>query len=226
MADLSTPGAARIRGAREALYEVRPDLNAAAVQVFLAQVKGENDFGYGFTTPDGTPSNNWGAIYAKGDRGTIPVGDTQDGKPFTASAAWWSTPEGGANQFVRLVTGSSYNALGPASAGDLFAYAKALFRNGTGYFGGFPPGHKWSLAPKDAPLHGEVDHYYRILAYAKLIESNAKIVASALGQPLYVKINAPNPPDVGIAGFDPRTVFGTGLIGIAAYFWWKSRKAK
>jgi hypothetical protein len=225
MADLSTPGAARIRGAADVLLSVAPSINNSALQIFLSQVKHENDFGYASPfdrTPDGSPSNNWGAIYAKGDKGTIPVGDTADGKPFTAGAAWWSSPEGGARQFYNLVTGNSYKAYDEAAAGDAWAYSLALFREGKGYYGGFPPGHKWSLAPADATLHGEVDHYYRALAYAKAIMGHANTVAKALGQPLAVHLTAPTPPTESGGGVG--TALLVGGAALAAYHMIKTLK--
>lgn len=193
--------AARIRNAAPALAAARPGLNDSATEMFLGQVEAEDQFGYAFTTPDGSPSHNWGALYAPGDRGTIPVGDTSDGKPFTANAAWNSSAVVGARQFVQLIEGSYAPALERASAGDAWGYARALWRDGPGsarpsYYGGFPPGHKWG-APAGVPLHSPLDDWYRITAYAKMVYGAAQAAANALGKPLAVHLSIPPAPAAG-----------------------------
>lgn len=200
----------RFRAGYLALRNVAPWVNDPQSAIWLGQVEGESQFGWSIETPDGDSSNNWGMIYAKGDRGSIPVGDTADGKPFTAGAAWWSTPEGGARQFVNLIANAYPEALAAARAGDLWGYARGLWRDGPSYpghvskrpsyYGGFPPGHKWSLAPKGTPLHSPVDHHYRILAYARMIQGQAAAAARALGIANRTYLNAPPVPTSGGAG--------------------------
>jgi hypothetical protein len=203
-----------IARAASALASVAPDVVDPARIIFLGQVKAESDFGNAFTTPDGSNSNNWGAIYAPGDRGTIPVGDTSDGKPFTAKAAWNSTPEAGARQFVTLIRGSYPKAYAAALAGDVWAYAQGLFRDGHGYFGGFPPGHKWSLAPAGTPLHSPLDHYWRIAAYARMVMGSLRSVAAALGVPVSATLREPPPPASSGGNAD-----GLPAVGIALMLW-------
>lgn len=233
-----TPAMAdRIRNAAKVLAAVRPGLNNAATQIFLGDVKAESGFGYGFKTPDGSNSNNWGAIYAPGDRGTIPVNDTNDGKAFVGGAAWWSTPEGGARQFVNLIEGSYAPALERASAGDSWGYARALWRDGPGssrppYYGGFPPGDKRGTTPAGVPLHSDLDHWYRITAYARMVQGSAAIVAAALGQPLAAHLTIPPQPGGGTTPADPvkvtkvasgssigagAVIAGVALLGVAAF---------
>ncbi len=196
--------AEQIRAAVPALQAVASGLEASGVLLLAGQALSESVFGWSIKTPDGSNSNNWGMIYAPGDRGTIPVGDTSDGVPFTAGAAWWSTAEGGANQFYRLIRNNYGQAIERANAGDAWGYALALWRDGPSwlghpskrpsYYGGFPPGHKWSLAPRGTPIHSDADHYYRILAYARMAAAGAAEVARALGVANSVRVNAPPPP--------------------------------
>ena len=182
---------ARIREAAEALDEAVPGLSRKARQILLGQAMAESDFGDAFRTPDGSRSHNWGAVYTKGDKGVIPVGDSQDGKPFTANAAWNSSDVVGARQFHRIL-GNFSGALEAASRGDLHGYAKALFRNNRmPYYGGYPPGHPKAMSPSNAPLHSELDHYWRVIAYKRMVEGAAKRVASALGEPFEMSTTEP-----------------------------------
>lgn len=193
----STPRAAA------ALDAVRPGLNRAARQMLLGQARSESEYGNAFSTPDGSNSNNWGAIYAKGthDPPTIPVGDTYEGKPVTMQGAWNNTVEDGAKQFSNLVL-NSYKVLPFAETGDAWGYARSLWRDGPGtsrpsYYTGFPPGHKYSLAPAGVKPLSPLDYYYRILAYAKFVAGGAAAVAKALGEPNVVFVKPPPPPAEG-----------------------------
>lgn len=212
---------ARIREANEAIKEADPSLNKNARQMLLAQAMVESQFGDSHKTPTGASSYNWGNIYAKGDLGTIPVGDSQDGVPFTANAAWNSSDEVGARQLVKLIR-DSYGALGEASAGNLHGYAKALFRdNKRPYYGGFPPGNPNSLAPKGTPMHSELDHYWRVMAYKRYVERGAKQVAAALGESFTMNTSEPSPP-LSASSF-PWSFFGvtgvTVLLATSLYGW-------
>lgn len=221
----------RISDAAAALHEVAPDLNQAAQQCLLGQVKVESDYGYLLTTPDGSPSHNWGNIYTAGDRGTIKASDTYEGKPITVGAAWNSSAVAGARQFYNLIRGPYSPALSFAAAGDLWGYARALWRDGPAppfprkpshrpsYYTGFPPGHKWSLAPKGTKAGSPADEYARILAYARYIDAGARAVASTLGQPYACRVNAPPPPVGGSGGGSTSTgggVVAAAVIGVGA----------
>lgn len=193
----STPRAAA------ALDAVRPGLNRAARQMLLGQARSESEYGNAFTTPDGSNSNNWGAIYAKGthEPPTIPVGDSYEGKPVTMNGAWNNTVEDGAKQFSNLVI-NNYKVLPFAEVGDAWGYARSLWRDGPGtskpsYFTGFPPGHKYSLAPAGTKPLSPQDYYYRILAYAKFVQGGANAVAKALGEPSTAFLKPPPPPAEG-----------------------------
>lgn len=200
---MSTKEPTSVARATQAINAVRPDLNRAARQMLLGQAKSESDFGNAFSTPDGSNSNNWGAIYAKGDHDppTIPVGDTFEGKPVTMNGAWNNTPESGAKQFTNLVI-NNYKVLPFAENGDAWGYARSLWRDGPGtskpsYYTGFPPGHKYSLAPAGTIPKSPQDYYYRILAYAKFVAGGASSVAKSLGEPNTVFVKPPPPPKEG-----------------------------
>ena len=200
---MSTKYPTSVARAAAALDAVRPDLNRAARQMLLGQAKSESDFGNHFSTPDGSNSNNWGAIYAKGDHDppTIPVGDTFEGKPITMKGAWNNSPESGAKQFSNLVL-NNYKVLPFAESGDAWGYARSLWRDGPGsskpsYYTGFPPGHKYSLAPEGTEQFSPQDYYYRILAYAKFTKSGADAIAKALGEPSTAFVKPPPPPEDG-----------------------------
>lgn len=208
-----------IASAAKALSAVRPDIRGARRQIMLGQVKAESNFGYAFKTPDGSPSHNWGAIYASGDKGTFPVGDTDEGKPFTANAAWNSSAEVGARQYVNLIQHAYPLAYAAAERGDAWGYASGLWRGGPGssappYYGGFPPGHKWSLAPKGTIPKSPLDYYYRKLAYAKMIMGAAAEVARVLGEPLGVHLKPPPPPRKGAKSGTSKSDGGLGLLAL------------
>jgi hypothetical protein len=198
---MATSNPTSVPRAAAALDAVRPDLNRAARQMLLGQAKNESDFGNSLTAPKGVNSNNWGNIYAKGDLGTIPSSDTFEGKPISVNAAFNSTPEAGAKQFSDLVI-NNYKVLPFAENGDAWGYARALWRDGPGtskpsYYGGFPVGHQWSLAPKGTEPLSPQDYYYRVLAYAKYVMGGAQQVAKALGETSTVFLKAPPPPEDG-----------------------------
>lgn len=196
---IATDTPSRIRAARVALLEVVPEANDAEQQIILGQVERESLFGYAFSTPDGSPSHNWGAIYANGDIGRVSVRDTFDGKPVNAGAAWNSSAVVGARQFVDLVTRAYAPAIAKAAQGDVWGYARALWRDGPGskrpsYYTGFPPGHPNSAAPVGTLVHSALDHFHRVRAYARMVLSGATDVARALGVPLAASLLLPAPP--------------------------------
>ena len=229
-----------ITRAYEALRNVAPDLNKNQLAILLGQAKAESDFGDGFETPDGNASsNNWGAIYTSGDLGTITRWDTDgNGKPIQVKAAWNSSPEVGAKQFYDLIKNNYAPALDKAAAGDLWGYSEALWRNGPcdwpeqakgctrpAYYGGFPPGHKYGLAPASVVPKSPEDRWYRILAYAKFIKGMANVVVKALGWPDTLVIEPPPKP----GGEEESSMGGSGLlaaglIGAGAYLVWRSRR--
>lgn len=203
---IATDTSSRIRAAAASLAVVLPASSGTTPSarctrhLVLGHVLRESLFGYAFATPDGSASNNWGSIYARGDLGRVTVRDTLDGKPVIAGAAWNSSPEVGAKQFVELLRGSYAPALDRAAAGDAWGYARALWRDGPNskrpsYYTGFPPGNANSGAPLGTPMHSALDHYHRVLAYARMLLSGAREVASALDETLLAQITLPaNPP--------------------------------
>lgn len=195
----------RIADAAVSLANIRPDIRGKRRQMMLGHVNGES--GYGFRppfnkTPDGSPSHNWGAIYAKGDKGSFKSVDTSEGKTVYPQAAWNSSAEVGAQQYVNLIQYSYPEAYEAAGRGDAWGFAKGLWRKGPGssapsYYEGFPPGDKRGVTPKGVKPHSPLDHYYRILAYAMYVNSQAPAVASALGETNGVYLKAPQPPKGG-----------------------------
>lgn len=224
--------AAQIRDAARALNEARPGLSRGARQVFLGHVLNESYFGYAFKTPDGSPSHNWGAIYAPGDRGTIDVNDTNEGIPFVGKAAWNSSAVVGARQYVNLITNAYAPALAKATDGDAWGFAVALWRNGPGssrppYYGGFPPGHKWG-APKSVKQGSALDYWYRKKAFATAVRNGAATVAGALGEPLAVRLVVPPAPRgnvvSGSSGSGGGVIVATALTG-AVWLGFRSLKS-
>ncbi len=215
--------------AAQALAAVAPHLNRSQRQILLGQALAETHFGDWIHTPDGSPSNNWGAIYAPGDLGVVPSTDTYEGKSINVGAAWNSTPEVGARQFYDLISGHYPGTMQAASVGDLYRYSEALWRLGPcgppwpprnpctspSYYTGFKPGDKRGLAPATVIPGSTEDRWYRILAYAHFISSGCKAVANALGEPIGYRI-APPPKPSGSAGAGLGTVavaLGVGWVG-------------
>jgi hypothetical protein len=219
-----------VKRAYEALKSVAPDLSQEQYAHLLGQAKAETDFGDAFETPDGSSSNNWGAIYAAGDLGTLTRYDkTPDGKTIEVKAAWNSSPEVGARQFYNLIRDSYKPALDRAAAGDLWGYSAALWRNGpcpfqTGtckrpaYYVGFPPGHKWG-APSGVELYSDADEWYRITAYAKFIAGGINAVNKALGWSSTYSIDPPPNPDGD--GFGVGSVLLIGAVAAGGYGLWR-----
>ena len=90
------------------------------------------------------------------------------------------------------------------------------------YYGGFPPGNPNALAPKDVPLHSPLDHYWRTIAYKRMVAGGAGAVASALGQSIDLDLIEPKPPSSGGKG-GPWIWVGVGTLSVAiavgAYGW-------
>lgn len=201
---IPTDTPSRIRAAAVALANVLPASAGPLIgarstrHMVLGQVLRESLFGFVFATPDGSPSHNWGAIYAMGDLGRVSVRDTLDGRPVLAGAAWNSSAEVGARQLVELLSHAYAPSLERAAAGDAWGYARALWRDGPSsrrpsYFTGFPPGNA-SGAPEGTELHSAIDHWYRVRAYARMVFGGAQEVAHALGEDLAVSLAVPNAP--------------------------------
>ena len=181
-----------IKEAANILLSIDPNLSDSALEILLAQVQGESDFGYAFKTPDGSPSHNWGAVMRPGTKGTIPVKDSVEGKAVTQKAAWNESAYDGAKVFYDVVRGRYSDALQKAQNGDLWGYSEGLFKKG--YYGGFPPGHKWG-APADVIPKSPLDNWYRILNYAKMIQGGATRIANIIGKPVAFQLNIPPKPE-------------------------------
>jgi hypothetical protein len=221
--------------AAQALHAVAPHLTPTQRQILLGQCLSETYFGDYVKAPDGSSSNNWGAIYAQGDLGVIPSHDTFEGKKVPVNFAWNSTPEVGAQQFYNLI-GSYSGALASASAGELFDYCEKLWRKGpcgapwpttncgNSYYVGYPPGDKRGLAPADVVPGSAEDRWYRIKSYASFISGGASKVAAALGEPRLYRISPPAKPPRGEAAGGGNGLLLAGGVGLVAYLLWKKRK--
>lgn len=204
--------------AAEALDAVRPGLSTAARQLLLGQAWSETKFGDDL--PDGSNTNNWGSIGGAGDLGTYEITDTIEGKPIVRKVARFSTPEKGAEAFARVVL--DRYGVGPyANSGDAWGYARALWRDGPNqpelgapskapaYYTGFPPGHKYALAPAGVPVRSKLDDWYRVTAYARFALGGASAAAKALGETLEAKIVEPAKPDADSIEALAKTALGT-----------------
>lgn len=186
-----------------ALDKVAPDLSMAARQLLLGQAYAET--GFGNELPDGSNSNNWGSIGGSGDLGYYEWGDTLEGKKITRKVARFSTPEKGAEAFLKVVF-DRYGAAKYAETGDAWAYARALWRDGPNqpelgapstrpaYYTGFPPGTA-GFAPAGTKTRSKLDDWYRITAYARMIQGASTNAAKTLDEPASVKVNPPPKPD-------------------------------
>ena len=206
--------------AAEALDNVRPSLSPAARQMLLGQAYAETKFGD--ELPDGSNSNNWGSVGGSGDLGSYEITDTIEGKPIKRKVARFSTPEKGAERFASVVL-DTYRAGKYADAGDAWGYARALWRDGPhnpelgapskapAYYGGFPPGHPYALAPAGVRQRSKLDDWYRVTAYARLTKGTASNAAKALGETLQVQVVEPPKPDEDST--DPLPATALGVVG-------------
>lgn len=191
-----------ITDAASALASVDPSITGKRRLILLGHPKCESGYGYYKpfnNTPDGSPSHNWGALYAKGDRGTFQTVDSSDEGVWYPQAAWNSSAIVGARQYIKLIRYSYPEAWAAAALGDAWKFAKALWRDGPGssrppYYGGFKPGSPNSIAPKGTIWKSPQDYYYRILAYARYVQGCANEVARALGEPQSIFLKPPPPP--------------------------------
>jgi len=204
--------------AAEALDSARPGLSKTARQILLGQAWAETRFGNDL--PDGTNSNNWGSIGGSGDLGSYKFPDTVEGKSIIRTVARFSTPEKGAERFAQYVL-DIYKAGKYAEAGDLWGYARALWRDGPNnpelgapskapaYYGGFPPGDPRGATPAGVKQRSKLDDWYRVTAYAKMTEGSAKAAAAALGETYEGRIVLPPKPDEGSTDPLPASALGT-----------------
>ena len=228
------PTDAQIIAEGAAAYDaVRPGASKAQRQIQLGQAFGESKLGYAILTPSGEPSYNWGAIYADGDRGRVPFTDAVEGH---VGAAWNSSPEVGARQFLNLIDGAYAPAASLAHVGDLWGYSRALWRNGPGskrpaYYSGFPPGDKRGGAPAGTPKGSPLDAWYRVGAYAHFVAGAALQVAKALGEAPAFNVAPPAPPSdlkpfgTALSGGGGAASSGGGallvLVALVAWYSWK-----
>lgn len=209
--------------AAEALDSVRPGLSTAARQILLGQAWAETKFGDDL--PDGSNSHNWGSIGGSGDLGSYEIKDTSEGKTITRKVARFSTPEKGAERFANVVL-DTYKTGKYAEAGDLWGYARALWRGGPhnpelgapsvspgpAYYGGFPPGHPFGLAPAGVKQRSKLDDWYRVTAYARFVDGAARAAAKALGETYEGRIVLPPKPGEDSTDLLPATALGADAL--------------
>ena len=225
--------AARIQAADAALRRVFPEVTDAQRVVILAHAMQEAQFGDAFQTPDGSSAYNWGAIYTKGDRGTLPRTDTDPaGKRVAVGAAWNSSDDVGARQLLGILRSSYPDALPAAARGSWYDYSRALWRDGPSYPGhvskrpswyvGFPPGHPYGLTPANVPIYSPLDFHWRIVAYARFVRGGGGAVMRALGIAPALDNSEPPPPAAEPPNSRVSTAGGGALAaGLILWSLWK-----
>lgn len=197
----------RIRQASAALQRAWPEATPAQRVIVLAHALQEAQFGDAFATPDKSSAHNWGAIYAKGDRGTLPRVDYDPaGRQIRVGAAWNSSDDVGAKQLLELLRSSYPEALPAAASGSWWGYSHALWRDGPSYPGhpskrpswyvGFPPGNPKGITPASVPLYSPTDFHLRQTAYARFLRAASTQVQRAIGTSVALDTSEPPPPPV------------------------------
>lgn len=226
---------ARIQAAAAALRRVAPELTDAQRVIVLAHALQEAQFGDAFATPDKSSSHNWGAIYTKGDRGTLPRTDYDPaGKKIAVGAAWNSSDDVGAKQLLDLLRDAYPAALRAAAAGSWWQYSHALWRDGPSYPGhvsqrpswyvGFPPGHPYGLTPPNVPIYSPLDWHWRQTAYAHFLRGAGPQVQRAIGTSLKLDNDDPPPPPVAEPPASPPIVPAAAApvaAGLILYSLWR-----
>ena len=218
---------ARIRQAAEALARVFPDATTNQRVILLSHALQEAQFGDAFATPDKSSAYNWGAIYTKGDRGTLPRVDYDPGgKQIKVGAAWNSSDDVGAKQLLDLLRSADPEALPAAASGSWWAYSHALWRDGPSYPGhsskrpswyvGFPPGHPYGVTPASVPLYSATDFHLRQTAYAKFLRGAGAQVQRAIGATATLDATDPPPPPVEPPAAPPASVSSAAATPVAA----------
>jgi hypothetical protein len=208
-----------IRESDIVLRQVRPDLNATARKIVLAIVVGESDFGLrgSFLTPDGFPSNNWGARKGRvtgpeagcDGTGCIEHGDADEKGKVCFSC--YATPQDGARGFfkTRAWGTSPYKeaTIAAANAGDIYGVAKSM--KDASYYTGFGCNGKVAMAPNNT----SEDIECAIASYVKLIKNGVAEVSNALGQPnddTFVEL-----PSKGVFSGNTKVVAAAAGLGLA-----------
>jgi hypothetical protein len=174
--------------------------NEPTMQAVQAIALHESSYGFALKTPDGTPSNNWGAVQCGSGWHAVdcltpqecPAGcfvhrDTNaKGVCYLACFRQYAEPFLGAKDFVRTLAGVASRARVKAALGYGNATVIAREMRSSGYFEA------------------------SVKSYAAGIGTRAKQIASALGEPVYVE-----PTNV-LAG-----LFGFGLVAGAGVLWYR-----
>jgi hypothetical protein len=155
--------------ALQAVNTALPGISRPVRQMVLAIGWFESNYGVtsDWLMPDGSPSNNWGAVIAVGNQNYIIHGDTDRiGRPATQRFAAFNTPEEGVLNFWRAW--AKPDTLAAAQQGSSQGVATAMYRHS--YYSG-----------------ASGDDATRIWGYASAIYNWSANVASALGESLAVQ---------------------------------------
>lgn len=134
----------------------------------------ETHWGDWFAQPDGTPSNNWGAVTAGGGW-SGPTFEHQDSRWTPAGNVAYITrfrvydsPEAGAADLASLLRSQYQAALAAAERGDWYGASRALYKSG--YYSGTKP-EAGAIA----------DHYRRLSEFLCAQGINPAVLAAAGG---------------------------------------------
>ncbi len=152
-----------IKAAREAILSVVPTANDNQIDIVAAIGLMENQYGVtpSWRLPDGTPTYNWGALRAQAGDERFYHGDHDaEGNAGQYAFAVFPSMSAGLARFLSIF---GTEALAAAAGGDATRVAAVMYRRG--YFTGI------------AGTNEE-----RILAYAKAVESTARVIAGTFGR--------------------------------------------
>lgn len=167
-------------------------------------------WGHGLSTA-GQGSNNWGAMTA-GSSWTGPTFEHQDSRwdenlqkqvPYVTKYRSYATPEDGARDLYRALTGYHGIAAELAKAGRWGEISKAIGPRGTYYYGG-----------KGPPAEAEVDHQRRFLAALDDIQR-------ATGEHLYPGPSSSSSSPSFSSSSSSSTGAGVVLLLIGSYLFWQ-----
>lgn len=134
----------------------------------------ETHWGDYFLQPDGTPSNNWGAV-TKGSGWTGPTFEHQDSRwtgtdneTYTTEFRVYPTPDAGAADLASLLRGRYKTALAAAERGDWHTASSELYR--LGYYSGKGPAAK-AIA----------DHYAALVKQLRALGIPTGLIIAATG---------------------------------------------
>ena len=185
-----------IEAARKTILEVVPTATDPQVDIWAAIGLFESNYGltpsWRLPPPSGEPSYNWGGLRAgPGDEKLVHGDHDAQGKPGEFYFAVFPTMAAGFRRFLSTLGNEAAMA---SASGDATRVAAIMYRN-----------HYYS--------HVEGTNEERILAYAKMIEAQARLVAANAGRGTKVFLG-PVPADWR-AGAKPGSVYPGDAKGLS-----------